>query len=45
MEELIKEMQELNSLLMKRDEELDRRDKFDEEISKEIAVLLGNKQH
>lgn len=44
MEELIKEMQELNSLLMKRDEELDRRAKFDEEISKEIAVLL-NKKH
>ena len=45
MEELIKEMQELNSLLMKRDEELDRRAKFDEEISKEIAVLLGNRKH
>lgn len=44
MEELIKEMQELNSLLMERDEELDRRAKFDEEISKEIAALL-NKKH
>lgn len=46
MEELIKEMQELNELLRKRSEELDRRAKFDEELGKEIAGMLrDNKKH
>lgn len=40
MEEVIKEMEEINRLLKERSKELDRRAKFDEDISKEIQSIL-----
>lgn len=40
MEEVIKEMEEINRLLRERLKELDRRAKFDEEISREIQEIL-----
>ncbi len=40
MEEVIKEMEEIYRLLKERSKELDRRAKFDKEISEEIQSIL-----
>lgn len=44
MEEVIREMEEINRLLKERSEELDRRARFDEEISKEIQSILKKRR-
>ena len=44
MEEVIREMEEINRLLKERSEELDRRARFDEEISKEIQLILKKRR-
>ena len=44
MEEVIKEMEEINRLLKERSKELDRRARFDEEISKEIQSILNKRR-